>query len=99
MYEASHLAFEGETKLDEARDFAAKQLNELKAHLEPELKQRVAYALEFPLHWRATRFEARRYIDEYGKSTKMNPTLLQLAKLDFNLVQTIHQDELKRTIR
>ncbi|OAY64179.1 Alpha-terpineol synthase, chloroplastic, partial [Ananas comosus] len=96
LYEASYLAFEGEELLDEARIFAIKHLNELKPHLDPHLRGDVAHALELPLHWRAPRLETRWFIDKYGKDEQIDPIVLQLAKLDFNKVQSIHQGELRR---
>ncbi|KAF4398887.1 hypothetical protein G4B88_023481 [Cannabis sativa] len=55
----------------------------------------VSHALELPLHWRMLRLESRWFIDVYEKRLDMNPTLLTLAKLDFNIVQSIYQDDLK----
>ncbi|KAI4324181.1 hypothetical protein L6164_023738 [Bauhinia variegata] len=55
----------------------------------------VTHALEIPLHWRMLRLEARWFIDFYGRKKSMIHSLLKLAKLDFNMVQTIHQEDLK----
>ncbi|OAO98028.1 hypothetical protein AXX17_AT4G19700 [Arabidopsis thaliana] len=59
----------------------------------------VIHALEMPYHRRVGRLEARWYIEVYGERHDMNPILLELAKLDFNFVQAIHQDELKSLSR
>lgn len=55
----------------------------------------VSHALERPLHWRVPRLEARWFIDMYEKKQSMNTTILQFAKLDFNMVQVIHLEDLK----
>ncbi|RWV89760.1 hypothetical protein GW17_00048085, partial [Ensete ventricosum] len=56
LYEASHLAKEGEHVLEEAIDFTTKQLKSLmEGSLEPHLREHVAHALELPLNWRMPR--------------------------------------------
>ncbi|KAK8630037.1 hypothetical protein V6N13_078848 [Hibiscus sabdariffa] len=97
LYEASYLSVEEEGILDTAKEFAAQQLgqhlqqNELDEHL----SLLVEHALELPLHWRAPRLEARCFIDLYEKREERNPLILELAKLDFNIVQAVHQDDLR----
>ncbi|KAG6629425.1 hypothetical protein CIPAW_14G083700 [Carya illinoinensis] len=59
----------------------------------------VNHALELPLHWRVTRLEAWWFIDAYRSREDMNPTLLELAELDFNMVQAVHQEDLKELSR
>ncbi|KAK8527444.1 hypothetical protein V6N12_054656 [Hibiscus sabdariffa] len=55
----------------------------------------VEHALELPLHWRMSRLEASWFIDAYQKNKDKNPIVLQLAILDYNTVQAIHQDDLR----
>ncbi|KAL6987039.1 lysase [Sarracenia purpurea var. burkii] len=55
----------------------------------------VRHALELPLHWRVPRLETRWFIDVYERRSDMKPILLELAKLDFNMIQATHQEELK----
>ncbi|KAI4324174.1 hypothetical protein L6164_023731 [Bauhinia variegata] len=64
-----------------------------------ELSLLVTHALEIPLHWRMLRLEARWFIDFYGRKKSMIHSLLKLAKLDFNMVQAIHQEDLKHASR
>ncbi|KAH7533008.1 hypothetical protein FEM48_Zijuj04G0084100 [Ziziphus jujuba var. spinosa] len=59
----------------------------------------VNHALELPLHWRMLRLETRWFIDVYEKRQDMNRSLLELAELDFNLVQSTHQEDLKYASR
>ncbi|KAL3614430.1 hypothetical protein CASFOL_042504 [Castilleja foliolosa] len=56
--------------------------------------------IELPFHWRAQRPYARWFISVYEKRPyNMNPMVLELAKLDFNIVQATHQQELKHVSR
>lgn len=100
MYEASRLAFEGEDVLEEAFMFTRKHLTDLQGNLEikgsSEVQVKVSHALELPLHRRMLRLEARWYIEAYGDQRAAEKrTLLELAKLDFNMVQSKLQDDLK----
>ncbi|URD95736.1 Myrcene synthase, chloroplastic [Musa troglodytarum] len=100
LYEASYLAKEGEHLLEEATNFTTKQLKSLmEGSLEPHLRKHVAHALELPLNWRMPRFQTRWFIEACQREAKMNPVLLELAKLDFNRVQLIYQRELREVSR
>ncbi|KAF8391448.1 hypothetical protein HHK36_023753 [Tetracentron sinense] len=95
LYEASYLAFEGENLLDEAKAFTSTHLKRLKGNIDPTLAEQVTHALELPLHWRMARLEVRWYIEAYERRKDTNHVLLELAKLDFNVVQSTHQRDLK----
>ncbi|PIA58447.1 hypothetical protein AQUCO_00500403v1 [Aquilegia coerulea] len=99
LYEASHLCLEGENILHDARDFTVKHLKLLNENMDLRITEDVTRALELPLHWKLPRLEAREYIDVYQRNEKMNPVLLELAQLDFNVLQAIHQEELKNISR
>ncbi|CAL9084311.1 unnamed protein product [Musa textilis] len=100
LYEASYLAKEGEHLLEEATNFTTKQLESLmEGSLEPHLREHVAHALELPLNWRMPRLQTRWFIEACQREAKMNPVLLELAKLDFNRVQLIYQRELREVSR
>ncbi|KAF2309332.1 hypothetical protein GH714_001663 [Hevea brasiliensis] len=109
LYEASYLSLPGEAILEEAQKFSSKNL---KAYLKKESNSSTSgddaknyhlnmarHALELPLHWRMQKLEARWFIDVYQNSPDMKPILLELAKLDFNIVQAVHQQDLKRASR
>ncbi|KAF5185035.1 Myrcene synthase protein [Thalictrum thalictroides] len=99
LYEASHLGFEGEHIMDKAKDFTITHLKEpAKGNISPTLAIKVAHSLEFPMHWRVIREEARWYMDIYGSEENMRPALLALAKLDYNMVQATHQKELANIV-
>ncbi|KAL6644827.1 hypothetical protein ACP70R_016435 [Stipagrostis hirtigluma subsp. patula] len=99
LYEASHLAFEGEDLLDEARIFASKALSERLPSMNPHLRSSVRNALAIPLHWTAPRLQTRWFINHYAGDTQADPLMLHFAKLDFNNVQSLHQQELARITR
>ncbi|KAI3780284.1 hypothetical protein L2E82_10259 [Cichorium intybus] len=95
LYEASYLSFENESILDDARDFTTRYLQENLENILESLSSLVTHALELPLHRRVPRVEAKWFIEVYEKRSGMNPTLIELAKLDFNMVQAIHLEDLK----
>lgn len=96
LYEASYYSIEGESLMEEACSFTTKILKERVNTIDDsDLCMQVKHALELPLQWRIPRFEARWYMDLYEKSDNMIPEVLKLAKLDFNIVQGINQEELK----
>lgn len=101
MYEASFHSFEDETILDEARDFTTKFLkNYLNQNGDNDIMSlQISHALELPLHWRIPRWETQWFINTYERQPKKNIDLLHFAKLDYNIVQNIYQEELKYTSR
>ncbi|PWA73563.1 terpene synthase 7 [Artemisia annua] len=99
LYEASYHSFEDENILDDVKDFTTKYLTENLEKIDESISSFVSHALELPLHWRVPRVEARWFIDAYEISSGMNPTLIELAKLDFNMVQAIHHEDLKYASR
>ncbi|XP_054811990.1 (+)-epi-alpha-bisabolol synthase-like [Prosopis cineraria] len=100
LYEASFHLMEDETILEKATNFTSKSLKDFVSNnTEHELTSQVKHALELPLHWRLPRWEARWFIGEYERMPNMNPTILQLAKLDYNMVQAMYQEEVKSNFR
>ncbi|KAF7836506.1 terpene synthase 10-like [Senna tora] len=102
LYEASFLEVENESILKKAREFSREILKEYYVRKEKEndfMSLLINHALEVPLHWRMQRWEALWFINAYERSPNVIPPLLQLAKLDFNMLQAIYQEELKHTSR
>ncbi|KAJ4952444.1 hypothetical protein NE237_029276 [Protea cynaroides] len=99
LYEASYLGAKGEKILSEAMEFTKNHLRTSMPNLESSLVQEVATALELPRHSRMVRLEARRYIDKYAQETTGSRVLVELAKLDFNNIQLLHQMEIAEVIR
>ncbi|KAF4398965.1 hypothetical protein G4B88_023559 [Cannabis sativa] len=102
LYEASFHGKKGESILEEARIFTTKCLKKYKLMSSSNnnnmtlISLLVNHALEMPLQWRITRSEAKWFIEEiYERKQDMNPTLLEFAKLDFNMLQSTYQEELK----
>nr|QEV81850.1 terpene synthase 11 [Prunella vulgaris] len=100
LYEASFLVREGEEDtLGIATPFATKILQEKveeDAIGDDNLLSWIRHSLEIPLHLRIQRLEARWFLDAYVKRPdRMNPIILELAILDFNILQATHQEELK----
>nr|UZF96592.1 bornyl diphosphate synthase [Artemisia annua]UZG94252.1 bornyl diphosphate synthase [Artemisia annua] len=100
LYEASFHSFEDENILDEARDFTTKYLQGSIWKISDQyLSLLTSRALDMPLHWRLPRVESKWFIEAYEKRSGMNTTVLDLAKLDFNMVQAVHQEDLKHASR
>ncbi|CAN1221559.1 Alpha-copaene synthase [Linum grandiflorum] len=94
LYEASHLAIHGEDILEEARVFTTKNLNSIIQHLSSFHKQ-VKFALSLPIWKCVPRTLTRNYIDFYSEDNTVDQKLLRFAKLDFNMLQKFHQQELR----
>ncbi|KAK8300238.1 hypothetical protein V6Z11_D05G369500 [Gossypium hirsutum] len=97
LYEASYLLLEGEIVLENARELVVKLLEQfLKENPDHQyLWMLVDHALELPLHWRRPRLEARWFIDVYEKNKDKNPIIFELAIMDYNIVQSMHQEDLR----
>ncbi|CAJ1956400.1 unnamed protein product [Sphenostylis stenocarpa] len=99
LYEASYLGAKGEEVLQQAMDFSTAHLHKSLPHLSPDGGKLVARALTLPRHLRMGRLEARNYIEEYSQESSQMPDLLELAKLDYAMVQSMHQKELAEISR
>ncbi|CAI0396215.1 unnamed protein product [Linum tenue] len=108
LYEASYLGFPGESVMDEARSFARSHLLKIYNTTDQAMAgslcslqaKQLARALELPSHWRIRRSEARWHIEQYKDIEGIvDPSLLELAVLDFNMVQLVYQTDLKELNR
>jgi len=97
LYNAAHLLTHGEVELEEAIPFARHHLGLglLTSSLRAPLAGQVTRALKLPLPRTLKRLEALDYMSEYTQEQTYNPSILELAKLDFNLLQRLHLKELK----
>ncbi|OEL13008.1 (S)-beta-bisabolene synthase [Dichanthelium oligosanthes] len=97
LYNAAHLLTHNERTLEDAILFARSHLESIRNSLKPPLADQVGRALEIPLPRTLKRVEAISFIPEYSsvQDQTYNPLILELAKLDFNLLQHLHQKELK----
>ncbi|KAK1411364.1 hypothetical protein QVD17_37912 [Tagetes erecta] len=99
LYEASYLGSSGEDVLLHAREISTRHLNMLVSQLSPTLQKKVVEGLKLPRHMRMERLEARRFIKEYDNDNDHDPILLELAKYDYNMVQSVLQRELAEITR
>lgn len=101
LYNAAHLLIHGEVELEGAILFSRHQLETIIARnlKSSPLSQQVTRALRIPLPRTLKRIEALNYIAEYNQEQACNPSVLQLARLDFNLLQLLHLRELKEFSR
>ena len=100
LYEASHLRVHGEHILEEALAFTTTHLDLAKTtSIEYPLSELVSHARKRPIRKGLPRLEARRYISIYQEDGSHNKTLLKFAKLDFNLLQNSHKEELSKISR
>jgi hypothetical protein len=58
------------------------------------LAREIKSALEIPLPRRVRIYETKYYISAYEKDATVHETILQLAKLNSNIMQLHHQHEL-----
>ncbi|KAI3760837.1 hypothetical protein L1987_51236 [Smallanthus sonchifolius] len=99
LYEAAYLRVPGEGILDEALDFTKTCLGDIAndpVSRNSNLSTEIHEALKQPLHKRLPRLEAVRYIPFYEKQPSRNESLLKLAKLGFNVLQSLHKKELSQ---
>ena len=99
LYEATHLRVHGEDILDEALVFTTTHLEFIASHLSTPLAAQVSHALKQPIHKGLPRLEARHYFSIYQEDSSHDKVLYTFAKLDFNILQKMHQKELSDIAR
>nr|Q9FQ27.1 RecName: Full=(E,E)-germacrene B synthase [Solanum habrochaites]AAG41891.1 sesquiterpene synthase 1 [Solanum habrochaites] len=102
LYEASYLRVRDEEILEEALAFTTTHLKSIVSTMSNNnnsLKVEVSEALTQPIRMTLPRMEARRYISIYENNDAHNHLLLKFAKLDFNMLQKLHQRELSDLTR
>ncbi|XP_022685314.1 (-)-germacrene D synthase-like [Setaria italica] len=95
LYNAAHMAVPGETILDDAIAFTRRHLEAAKGKLTSPIKEQVSRALEIPLPRFMRQLEAMHYITEYEKEEPHDIMMLELAKINLNLLRSVHLKELK----
>jgi hypothetical protein len=95
LYEASQLSIEGEDILDEAGNFSELLLNARVRHLDDDNQVRaVGSTLRHPYHKSLSRFMVKNFLGNFEETNGWLKDLQQLAKMDFNMVQSMHQKEI-----
>ncbi|XP_055830648.1 sesquiterpene synthase 9-like [Solanum dulcamara] len=97
LYEASHLRVRDEEILEEALTFTTTHLESIVSDLSNNVE--VTEALSQPIRKTLPRVGARKYISTYQNDDAHNDLLLKFAKLDFNVLQKLHQRELSELTR
>ncbi|OEL13124.1 Beta-sesquiphellandrene synthase [Dichanthelium oligosanthes] len=100
LYNAAYLRMHGEIILDEAISFTTKCLESIVPYMEGSLlANEIKCALEIPLPRRVRIYEAKSYMSAYRKHTEGDELIIELAKLNSNLIQLQHQQELNMITR
>nr|AGB05614.1 sesquiterpene synthase 5 [Valeriana officinalis] len=96
LYEAAHMRVREEDILEEALNFSTTHLKQVvnKSLRDHALISQVVHALNWPIRKTLARLEARNYMQIYEQEKSHDETLLKFAKLDFNMLQKVHQREL-----
>lgn len=102
LFQASNLHSEEENILKDAKLFSSKYLKKVISAYpdDHELAKQILNTLSLPLHWKVNWFNISKYIYELETENKTNfAALVDLAKLNFNMVQASHQEDLKELSR
>ena len=94
FYNAAHMRTHGEVILEEAILFGRRRLETMIPYMEGSLAHEIKSALEIPLPRRVRIYESKYYISTYEKDATVHEKVLQLAKLNSNIMQCHHQHEL-----
>ncbi|TVU46960.1 hypothetical protein EJB05_06534, partial [Eragrostis curvula] len=95
LYNVAHMAIPAEKKaLDDAIAFS--KLEGAKGKLKSPLAKQVSRAFDIPLPRISRRVENMHYVAEYGQEEAHDAALLELARLDFELVRCLHLKELRQ---
>jgi len=95
LYNAAHTRTHGEAILDKAILFSQRRLETMIPYMEESsLAREIKSALEMPLPRRVRIYESKYYISTYEKDAMVHEKVLQLAKLNSNIMQLHHQHEL-----
>lgn len=99
--EGSYLSMDGENLLSDIRLVSIKNLKSLLCTSSDNID--IIFAKEYlnhPSAWRVGWYDVRRHMMfAQQANNNTNPALLNLAKLNFNIIQATHQKDLKDVIR
>ncbi|KAL5731035.1 hypothetical protein ACHQM5_003798 [Ranunculus cassubicifolius] len=97
LYQAAQFGIDGEGILDQASTFTKTNLVGVLPCLNQDQASVVRDNLDHPYHKTLTRFFLKHYIKTKENGPEMHDNVFQeFAKLDFNLVQFLHQSELQQ---
>ncbi|CAI8586766.1 unnamed protein product [Vicia faba] len=93
LYEATHLMIHGEDILEEALAFTTTHLESIANQSSHSHAIQVKHSLRQAIHKNIPRLEARRFISIYEQDPFHIENLLLFAKLNFNMLQSLHKKE------
>ncbi|KAK9062810.1 hypothetical protein SSX86_020000 [Deinandra increscens subsp. villosa] len=99
LYEASYLRVHDEAILDDALAFTTTHLENIAKdplRCNSTIRRHILEALERPIRKRLPRVDTISYIPFYEQQVSHNKSLLKLAKLGFNMLQSLHKKELSQ---
>ncbi|KAG6469938.1 (3S,6E)-nerolidol synthase 1-like isoform X1 [Zingiber officinale] len=99
LFEASNLNFGGELMLYRANEFSRIHLKPYMTSLDSDLAVHIKQILENPYHLTLQRFKARQILDNNISKSYYNFNIVELGKMDFTMIQSLHQKELKEVTR
>uniref|UniRef100_A0A5K1CDI8 Uncharacterized protein n=1 Tax=Nymphaea colorata TaxID=210225 RepID=A0A5K1CDI8_9MAGN len=85
--------------LEEASAFSSEHLRARISRMDQRMSPQVQHALQVPLHRRVRRVKAREYIETFKRTDHRSQVQHEFDRLDFNMVQTIHQRKLKDRVQ
>ncbi|TVU46958.1 hypothetical protein EJB05_06532, partial [Eragrostis curvula] len=94
LYNAAHMAVPGEDVLDIAIAFTRSHLKAMKGKLRSPMAEQVSRFLSFPLPRFIFSLETTHYIAEYEQEEEHDAEVLELARLECNLMRSVHLKEL-----
>ncbi|KAD7478282.1 hypothetical protein E3N88_01418 [Mikania micrantha] len=97
LYEATYMRVRDEVVLDDALVFTKTHLENIAKdplRCDSIVSRHIREALERPIRKRMPRLDTLRYIPFYQQQISHNKSLLKLAKLGFNRLQSLHKKEL-----
>ncbi|KAL2331551.1 hypothetical protein Fmac_019132 [Flemingia macrophylla] len=94
LYEAAHMRTHEDNILEEVLDFSKAHLKFLADEVSPSLAAHINHCLRQPLNKNVPRFEAKYHMTLYEQDPSHNETLLTFAKVDYNILQKMHQKEI-----
>lgn len=95
LYHAAHMAVTGESTLDDAIAFARRHIQAMNGELRSPVAEQVSRALDHPLPRYTRLLETMHYVTEYAQEDAHDGTLLELARLNSNIMRSLHLKELK----
>ncbi|XP_022014902.1 beta-caryophyllene synthase isoform X1 [Helianthus annuus] len=98
LYEATYMRVPGEAVLDDVLVFIKSCLSKIAndPRCDVNLSNQIKKALERPIRKRLPRLDALSYIPIYEQDISHNKSLLKLAKLGYNQLQSQHKKELSQ---